>query len=62
MGRFDVARSSAIMIVSSAAGAPIKVSDLGRVEDTYKEPRSFARLDGKPRSRCKSGGRRGLTR
>src|SRR6266498_1305971 len=30
------------------AGAPIKVSDLGRVEDTYKEPRSFARLDGKP--------------
>ncbi len=48
MGRFDVAREFSDLIVSSAAGAPIKVSDLGRVEDTYKEPRSFARLDGKP--------------
>jgi len=48
MGRFDVVREFGDLIVSSAAGAPIKVSDLGRVEDTYKEPRSFARLDGKP--------------
>jgi HAE1 family hydrophobic/amphiphilic exporter-1 len=48
MGRFDVAREFSDLIVSSAGGAPIKVSDLGRVEDTYKEPRSFARLDGKP--------------
>ena len=48
MGRFDVAHEFSDLIVSSAAGAPIKVSDLGRVEDTYKEPRSFARLDGKP--------------
>ena len=48
MGRFDAAREFSDLIVSSAAGAPIKVSDLGRVEDTYKEPRSFARLDGKP--------------
>src|SRR5262245_51674059 len=48
MGRFDVAREFSDLIVSSANGAPIKVSDLGRVEDTYKEPRSFARLDGKP--------------
>ena len=62
MGRFDAAREFSDLIVSSAAGAPIKVSDLGRVEDTYKEPRSFARLDGKPAVRCKSGGRRGLTR
>src|SRR5215831_15571285 len=48
MGRFDVVREFSDLIVSSANGAPIKVSDLGRVEDTYKEPRSFARLDGKP--------------
>jgi len=48
MGRFDVVREFSDLIVSSAAGAPIKVSDLGRVEDTHKEPRSFARLDGKP--------------
>ncbi len=48
MGRFDVTREFSDLIVSSANGAPIKVSDLGRVEDTYKEPRSFARLDGKP--------------
>ncbi len=48
MGRFDVVREFSDLIVSSANGVPIKVSDLGRVEDTYKEPRSFARLDGKP--------------
>jgi len=48
MGRFDVVREFSDMIVSSSSGAPIKVSDLGRVEDTYTEPRSFARLDGKP--------------
>ncbi|MGH9935420.1 MAG: efflux RND transporter permease subunit, partial [Blastocatellia bacterium] len=48
MGRFDVVREFSDLLVSSANGAPIKVSDLGRVEDTYKEPRSFARLDGKP--------------
>lgn len=48
MGRFDVVREFSDLIVASTGGAPIKVSDLGRVEDTYKEPRSFARLDGKP--------------
>jgi HAE1 family hydrophobic/amphiphilic exporter-1 len=48
MGRFDVVREFSDLIVSSANGAPIKVSDLGHVEDTYKEPRSFARLDGRP--------------
>ncbi len=48
MGRFDVVREFSDLIVSSANGAPIKVADLGHVEDTFKEPRSFARLDGKP--------------
>ncbi|MFN7949705.1 MAG: efflux RND transporter permease subunit [Blastocatellia bacterium] len=48
MGRFDVVREFSDLIVSTANGAPLKVSDLGHVEDTYKEPRSFARLDGKP--------------
>jgi HAE1 family hydrophobic/amphiphilic exporter-1 len=48
MGRFDVVRQFSDLIVSTTNGAPTKVSDLGRVEDTYKEPRSFARLDGKP--------------
>ena len=48
MGRFDVVREFSDLIVASTGGAPFKVSDLGRVEDTYKEPRSFARLDGKP--------------
>ncbi|HEX5084734.1 MAG TPA: efflux RND transporter permease subunit, partial [Blastocatellia bacterium] len=48
MGRFDVVREFSDLIVSSANGAPIKVSDLGHVEDTYKAPRSFARLDGRP--------------
>ena len=48
MGRFDVVREFSDLVVSSSNGAQIKVSDLGRVEDTYKEPRTFARLDGKP--------------
>jgi HAE1 family hydrophobic/amphiphilic exporter-1 len=48
MGRFDVVRQFSELIVSSANGAPIKVTDLGRVEDKYKDPRSFARIDGKP--------------
>ena len=48
MGRFDVVREFSDLIVSTANGAPLKVSDLGHVEDAYKEPRSFARLDGKP--------------
>ncbi len=48
LGRFDVVREFSDLIVASTGGAPIKVSDLGRVEDSYKEPRSFARLDGKP--------------
>ncbi|MFN0124181.1 MAG: efflux RND transporter permease subunit [Blastocatellia bacterium] len=48
MGRFDVIRQFSDMIVSSSGGAPVKVTDLGRVEDLYKEPRTFARLDGKP--------------
>ncbi len=48
MGRFDVSREFSDLIVTTANGAPIKVSDLGRVEDTYKEPRTFSRIDGKP--------------
>ena len=48
MGRFDVVREFSDLIVSSANGAPIKVADLGHVEDTFAEPRSFAKLDGKP--------------
>lgn len=48
MGRFDVVREFSDLIVSSTSSAPIKVSDLGHVEDIFAEPRSFARLDGKP--------------
>jgi HAE1 family hydrophobic/amphiphilic exporter-1 len=48
MGRFDVVREFENLIVTSTGGAPIRITDLGQVEDTFKEPRSFARLDGQP--------------
>ncbi len=36
------------LVVATVGGAPVRVSDLGRVEDGTKEVRSFARLDGAP--------------
>jgi len=34
-------------LIVANSGAPIRVRDIGNVEDGYKETRSFARLDGK---------------
>jgi HAE1 family hydrophobic/amphiphilic exporter-1 len=45
---FETAEQFANMTVAYRGGVPIKVRDLGRVEDGLEEQRSFARLDGTP--------------
>ncbi|MCC7193231.1 MAG: efflux RND transporter permease subunit [Phycisphaeraceae bacterium] len=36
------------VVIANINGAPLRVSDIGRAEDGNREPRSFARLNGKP--------------
>jgi HAE1 family hydrophobic/amphiphilic exporter-1 len=46
MGRLDRAVDFLDLIVSDREGYPVRIKDVGRVEDTFEEPRSLARLDG----------------
>jgi HAE1 family hydrophobic/amphiphilic exporter-1 len=48
MGRLADARGFADMVVAERAGAPIRIRDLGHVEDGTYEQRSLARLNGVP--------------
>ncbi len=48
MGRVARAEDFLALIVGSSAGRPLTIGDIGRVEDSYVEPRNLARLDGKP--------------
>ena len=48
LGRFDSARAFAGLVVASVDGSPIRLSDIGTVEDGTKEQRSASRLDGVP--------------
>ncbi len=48
MGRIERPEDFARIIVANRGGRPIRFSDIGRVEDGFEEPRSMARLDGKP--------------
>lgn len=48
LGRVDKPKDFESIVVSPAGGAPIRVSDIGEVIDGYEEPRSLARLDGRP--------------
>ncbi len=36
------------VVVGQVSGAPIRISDIATVEDSYEEPRSVARLNGNP--------------
>ncbi len=47
MGRVENATSFLNLIVANQAGYPVRVRDIGRVEDSFEEPRSLARLDGR---------------
>jgi len=46
LGRIERPADFADLIVATVGGAPVKVRDIGRVEDGVEEPRSLARLDG----------------
>jgi HAE1 family hydrophobic/amphiphilic exporter-1 len=48
LGRIERPRDFERIIVGSAGGAPVRISDIGRVEDGVEEPRSLARLNGEP--------------
>ncbi|HEX8186183.1 MAG TPA: efflux RND transporter permease subunit, partial [Blastocatellia bacterium] len=47
LGRIDAISQFGEIIVSNVDGTPIRVSDLGRVEDSFAEPRTWNSIDGK---------------
>jgi HAE1 family hydrophobic/amphiphilic exporter-1 len=48
LGRFDDARAFQNLVVAAAGDSPVRLADIGAVEDGTKEQRSAARLDGVP--------------
>jgi HAE1 family hydrophobic/amphiphilic exporter-1 len=46
MGRIENAAQFGDIIVANVAGQPIRIRDIGAVDDGYEEPRSIGRLDG----------------
>ncbi|HYH84132.1 MAG TPA: efflux RND transporter permease subunit [Pyrinomonadaceae bacterium] len=48
MGRFTDPREFSDLVISNIGGSPIRLRDVGRVEDGTKEQRSLARLNGVP--------------
>ena len=48
MGRITTPAEFGGVIVANMGGVPLRVRDIGRVEDVEEEPRSMARLDGVP--------------
>ncbi len=48
MGRVQEPADFANIMITNRGGVPLRISDVGRVEDGTKEQRSLARLDGKP--------------
>jgi HAE1 family hydrophobic/amphiphilic exporter-1 len=48
LGRVENPADFADIIVATVGGSPVRIRDIGRVEDGVEEPRSLARLDGEP--------------
>ncbi len=48
LGRIDATAQFSNVIIKNVAGAPVRVSDIGRVEDGHEEPRTLATFEGKP--------------
>ena len=48
LGRYTNPRDMEELVIANINGAPVKVRDIGRVEDGTKEQRSIARLNGVP--------------
>jgi HAE1 family hydrophobic/amphiphilic exporter-1 len=47
MGRVETAAGFRELIVANQHGYPVRIKDIGRVVDSYEEPRGMARLDGR---------------
>jgi HAE1 family hydrophobic/amphiphilic exporter-1 len=47
LGRLDAVSQFGDVIVANVGGTPVRVGDLGRVEDSFAEPRSWNLLDGR---------------
>ncbi|MEI8191168.1 MAG: efflux RND transporter permease subunit, partial [candidate division NC10 bacterium] len=47
MGRIEKPEDFGKIIVANVRGVPVRIRDVGRVEDTSQEPRSLSRLDGR---------------
>src|SRR5829696_7804471 len=48
MGRYTDPRGFNDLVIANLGGSPVRVRDVGRVEDSTKEQRSLARLNGVP--------------
>jgi len=48
MGRIPRVEDFAHLIIGNVRGHPLTIGDIGMVTDSYVEPRTLARLDGKP--------------
>lgn len=48
LGRVERPADFERVVVAQVNGSPIRISDIGTVEDSYEEPRSVARLNGQP--------------
>ena len=46
LGRIEKPRDFERLIIANVNGAPVRIADIGRVEDSFEEPRSLARLNG----------------
>ncbi len=46
LGRLTDPKEFESVIITNVSGVPVRVRDVGRVEDTFQEPRTLARLDG----------------
>lgn len=46
MGRVETTAGFRDLIVANQNGFPVRIKDIGRVEDSFEEPRGLARLDG----------------
>src|SRR5256714_3838795 len=47
LGRIDAISQFGDIIVANLNGAPIRLNDVGRVEDSFAEPRTWNQIDGK---------------
>jgi len=46
MGRIPTSSAFGELIIADRDGYPVRINDVGRVEDSYAEPRGLSRLDG----------------